>query len=127
MFSPSSGSLNSVTKTVSSYQFPVPSLQSRTCYWELATSNWQLLLADCRIRLLRIDSQVFDCLLNGFGFDFLFAGQRRESCKHNVLGIDFEEIAQRGATFAASEAVGAKRHERTRRPLRNRLWKHFHV
>src|SRR5580698_5986148 len=102
MFSPSSGSLNSITYLV-------------------------LPLANRWVRLVGVDTQVLHGLPDDFKLDLLVAGQRVQCREDNVFGVDFEEVAQRGAAFAASEAVGAESDQRARHPLRNGLGQHLHI
>src|SRR5262249_29216928 len=96
MFSPSSGSLNSVTIL-------------------------QPFLADGRVRLFGIDAEIFYGSLHGLDFDLVFAGQRAQSCEHNVLGVDFQEVTKRGTILAPAQAVGTKRNEPPRTPASDAL------
>src|SRR5262249_34099584 len=96
MFSPSSGSLNSVTVL-------------------------EPFLADGRVRLFGIDAQIVHGLLHGFDLDLVFASERAQSCEHDVLGIDFEEVTKRGTILAPAQAVGTKRNEPPRTPASDAL------
>src|ERR1700691_4364761 len=106
MFSPSSGSLNSVTKH------------------SLLSSVFS---ADRRIDFFWIDAQVSNCLLHYFRRYLFFSRQRIQGRQHNVFGIDLEEVTQGGAILAAPEAVRAERHQAAWHPPRNRLRQDFHV
>src|SRR5438270_3560040 len=161
MFSPSSGSLNSITafsflvyesrlwqrlkplligasfsarlRCVRTYAVPPGLIHLSHFYPGLA--SWARIfaaprlrgLSDCRICLVGIDSQFLDRSFYHVGTDFLFARQRAKSCKHDVLGIYFKEVAQSGAAFAAAEAVGAERDELSGHPLTQAFRQHFHV
>ena len=84
-------------------------------------------LADGRVRLFGIDAQILHGLLDGFDLDLIFASQRVQSREHDVLGVDFKEVAQGGAILAATEAVGAQRNQPARHPARNALRQNLHV
>src|SRR5450755_742155 len=120
MFSPSSGSLNSVTRysllpfqcgrgrlarvlrpsrcrTSEGARAYTPSYRRR-----LAGATY---LSICRIRFFRIDSQIFHCLLQHVELDLLFAEQRGQSGQHNMFRVHLEEIPQRGPALAAAETI----------------------
>src|SRR5579863_2625511 len=77
IFSPSAGSLNSITDSI-------PCLSK--CIRESE-------LADGWVQLFRINSKVVNRLLHDFNRDFLFAHQCTQRGQHDMLGIHFEEIA----------------------------------
>ena len=74
-----------------------------------------------RIHLLRIDLQVLEGLLDHLGLDLLFAQQPRQRRRGDVTRVDLEEIAERGAVFAAAEAIRAQRDHRTANPSRHHV------
>src|SRR5208283_4946041 len=93
MFSPSAGSLNSITNSIP----------------QLFLTASQPALTDGWIQLLGIDSQVPNCLLHDVKPDFLFAHQCAERSQNNVLRIHFEEITQRRPVLTPTKAVRAER------------------
>src|SRR5215472_10379532 len=74
-----------------------------------------------------MDAQIFYGLFHGVEWKLIVARERGQSCEHDVFGVDFEEVAKSGAILAAPEAVGPKRHEASRNPLRDALGEHLHV
>src|SRR6266404_1235590 len=103
MFSPSSGSLNSVA---------IRSLSS---------------LADRRVQFLGIDAEFANCFLEHIWPNLLLTGQRCQGRQHDVFCVDFKKVAKGGAILTAAEAVCTERQQFSRHPLRDALWQHFHV
>src|SRR5579885_186339 len=62
-------------------------------------------LANRRIRLIRMNPQILHRLLHHIGPDLLLARQRSKRSQHNMLRIDFKEVAQRRPVLAASESI----------------------
>src|SRR3954467_10092754 len=96
MFSPSSGSLNSVDINSSSS-------------------------ADRRVQFFGIDAEIVNRLLEHVRLNLFFTGECRQSSQHNVLGIDFKEVSQCGAILAATKPVRAEREQLSRHPLGDAL------
>src|SRR5437763_3680906 len=115
MFSPNSGSLNSITACIFLVdQFVVSApqrlkarssklLRIRTdllmCNASARTklsadANLALTLADCRVCFFRIDYRVADRALYHVIIDLVLTRQGAEGRDHNVLGVDFEEVAE---------------------------------
>src|SRR6266403_3297484 len=103
MFSPSSGSLNSVG---------ILSLSS---------------LADRRVQFLWIDAEIADRFLEHVRSHLLLAGERCQSGQHDMFCVDFEEVTQRSTVLTATEAIRAERQQFSRDPLRDALRQYFHV
>jgi hypothetical protein len=61
----------------------------------------------CWVWLLRIDTQVFGCLLHYFRLDLLFACQGVQRAQHDVFCIHLEEIAERCPILASAETIRA--------------------
>src|ERR1700678_1302319 len=120
MFSPNSGSLNSITSSDSffltwlflrclDYVAPVFDSQRPAARIEWRSSD------HCRlgirgIRLLRVDAQVLNRFLHNLKTDFLFPRQSSQRSQHNMLGVHFEEVAQRDAVFTAAKTTGSQRY-----------------
>ena len=68
-----------------------------------------------------MDAQIFYGLLNGVEWKLVVSRERGQSREHNVLGVDFEEVAKRGAVLAAPETIGPKTNHASRNPLRDAL------
>src|SRR5438445_5093395 len=65
------------------------------CVLQVLTTGGQrntelITLADCWVRLLRIDAEVFYSLLDLLYFDLFFTRQRVQRYQHNVFGVNFE-------------------------------------
>src|SRR5215468_2023771 len=82
MFSPNSGSLNSVTVS-------------------------KPFSTDGRIRLFGIDAEFAYGCLHSLERKFVLAHKFVQGREHNVFRIHFKEVAQRGPVFTAAEAIGA--------------------
>src|ERR1700720_1714735 len=121
MFSPSSGSLNSVTEYLLLAVRCRREHPARALSWHCRTS-WTLaptyVLSICRIRFFRIDSKFLDCLLQHVELDLLLARQRSQRGKNDMLRIHLEEVAKSDSALAAPEAVCSQSDQRTRQPLR---------
>src|ERR1700722_609395 len=95
---------------------------AKECNRSIARSlNGSIILANCRVGLLRIDSQFLDRALHHVRADFLLTRQRPKSRQHDVLGVDLEEIPQRNTVLAASKAVSAESNKLSRHPFRQTL------
>src|SRR5579862_6755271 len=114
IFSPSAGSLNSISDAIldsiflyreKTFLCSIPA----NCAIGGSAGSW--------VRLARIDAQISNRLLHGIQRNFLFARQSSECGKHNVLGIHFKEVAQGGTIFAAAKPIGPQRHQLSRNPL----------
>src|SRR5215467_15064633 len=79
------------------------------------------------IRLIRVDAQIANRFLSHFWRNLFFDRECVQSGKHDVLGINFKEIPQRGTVVTAAEAVSAEGDERTRNPAGDRLGQNLHV
>ena len=65
-------------------------------------------LRDDRVRFLGVDAEVFDGFIENRAFDFPVDEKFMQRSQRDEAGVDFEEIAQRSAAFAPSEAIGAE-------------------
>src|SRR5882724_8471881 len=102
MFSPSSGSLNSVA--ILSLSF----------------------LADRLVQFFGIDAEIADRFLEHVRSHLLLAGESCQSGQHDMFCVDFKKVAERGAILTAAETICTERQQLTRHPLRNALRQDFH-
>src|SRR5438093_4866261 len=115
MFSPSSGSVKSVTNTFhhNGHEGDNASCPSWLCV-SPASSNRSS--RNSWIALLGIDAEIADGRFDHRPIDLPVAGQRAKRRDDDIAIIDLKEVAQGRARLAAPEAVGAERRERPREP-----------
>src|SRR5580658_8917726 len=137
IFSPSSGSLNSVA---------ILSLSSILRLRGHGRARTPVSpLTDCRVAFFRIDAEIADCFFQKFRADGFarilfrillivivplvgfFVCQCMQRSQHDVLRIHFEEVSQRSAILAAPETICAERHQLARNPLRDTFRQYLHV
>src|SRR5579871_4455384 len=82
---------------------------------------------DRRVCLLWINPQLLNRALHHIGSNFLLTRQRSESGKHDVLGINLEEVTQSGPVLATAKAIGAERNQLSRHPLAQALRQNLHI
>src|SRR5262249_55448909 len=109
-FSPSSGSLKSITRSLQ------PALSLR-----------RLKSRNRRVPFLRIDVVRLDRLLRDGGFDEALSREGRERRDNHVPVVHLEKIAQARAAVAPAESVGAERGHPPRQPTIDRVGQRLDV
>lgn len=66
-----------------------------------------IVLGDKWVWFVGVDAQIFDGILDCGFADQTFLRQFMECGDGDEAGVDFEEVTERGAGFAAAESVGA--------------------
>src|SRR6188474_957334 len=100
MFSPSSGSVNSVTRALS----PHENTEGR-----YAVSHGTLFVSGDRgIDLLRVDLELLDRVSHDFRVDLLVARECRERRDGDEARVDLKVVPQGGPAFAPAEPIGAE-------------------
>src|SRR6185437_11372704 len=124
MFSPNSGSLNSITAQVPFVSWLRPKNEKRGVKYTVFAC---VMLAESGIRLLRIDPQFLYGAFHDVGSDLLLPCKGSEGRKHDVLGIDLKKIAKCCTVFTTPEPICTQRHKLSRHPLAQTLRQYLHV
>src|SRR5467141_4298902 len=78
-------------------------------------------LRDDRVRFLGVDAEVFDGFIENRAFDFPVDEKFMQRSQRDEAGVDLEEIAQRSAALAPSEAISAERRQSPWHPFADHI------